>query len=79
MSRREGAVPYPDNTTAGMLERLSRVPGADLGKLSTVDGTTEDLDPVALRVDLCLIDAEHTNAAALRDARFCRGRFVIVA
>ena len=70
--RREGAVPYPDNTTAGMLERLSHVPGADLGKLSTVDGTTADLDPVALRVDLCLIDAEHTNAAALRDARFCR-------
>ena len=70
--RREGVVPYPDNTTAGMLERLSRVPGADLAKLSSVDGTTEDLDPVALRVDLCLIDAEHTNAAALRDARFCR-------
>lgn len=70
--RREGAVPYPDNTTAGMLQRLLRVPGADLGKLSTVDGTTEVLDPVALRVDLCLIDAEHTNAAALRDARFCR-------
>lgn len=71
-ARREGAVPYPDNTTAGMLERLSRVPGADLAKLSTVEGTTEDVDPLSVRVDLCLIDAEHTDAAALRDARFCR-------
>lgn len=70
--RREGAVPYPDNTTAGMLERLSRVPGADLDKLSALNSTTEELDPVTLRVDLCLIDAEHTDAAALRDARFCR-------
>ena len=63
---------YPDNTTARMLERLGHVPGADLGKLTTIDASTENLDPAELRADLCLIDAEHTNVAALRDARFCR-------
>ena len=70
--RPEGAARYPDNTTAWMVQRLSEVPGADVAKLSTVDGTTADVDPASLRVDLCLIDGEHTNAAALRDARFCR-------
>ena len=55
-----------------MLQRLSHVPGADVAKLTTIDGTTADLDPADLRVDLCLIDGEHTNAAALQDARFCR-------
>jgi Methyltransferase domain len=63
---------YPDNTTAGMVQYLSQVPGADLAKLNTIDGTTVDLDPAGLDVDLCLIDGEHTNAAALRDARSCR-------
>jgi hypothetical protein len=73
---------YPDNTTAGMLERLARVPSADLRKLTAIEASTEELDPVQLNADLCLIDAEHTNAAALRDARFCfraiRGRGWIV-
>src|SRR4051794_482975 len=62
---------YPGNTTAGMRERLARVPGADLGKLTTIEAATDDVDPAPLGVDLCLIDAEHTNAAVLRDARFC--------
>jgi Methyltransferase domain len=70
--RPEGAARYPDNTTAWMVQHLSQVPGADLAKLSTIDGTTADLDPADLRIDLCLIDGEHTNAAALQDARFCR-------
>ena len=70
--RPEGAAWYPDNTTARMVRHLSQVPGADLAKLSTIDGTTADVDPSGLRIDLCLIDGEHTNAAALRDARFCR-------
>ncbi len=63
---------YPDNTTARMLERLAGVPEADLSKLTTIDSSTESLDPTELSADLCLIDAEHTNVAALRDARFCR-------
>ncbi len=63
---------YPDNSTARMLERLASVPGADLEKLTTIEAGTEDVDPEGLTADLCLIDAEHTNAAALQDARFCR-------
>jgi hypothetical protein len=70
--RPEGAALYPDNTTARMVHLLSRLPGADLSKLTTLDGTTGDLDAAGMRVDLCLIDGEHTNAAALQDARFCR-------
>jgi predicted O-methyltransferase YrrM len=69
---RSEAVGYPNNTTAEMLERLSAVPGANFEKLTTVDASTEELEPAELSADLCFIDAEHTNAAALRDARFCR-------
>jgi Methyltransferase domain len=69
---RPGGAEYPDNTTAGMLERLAYVPGADLGKLIALEASTDDLDPAELAADLCLIDAQHTDAAALDDARFCR-------
>lgn len=67
-----GTVRYEGNTTAHMLELLEQVPGADLGKLQTVDASTDDLDPSDYTADLCFIDAEHTNSAVLRDARFCR-------
>jgi len=63
---------YPGNTTPRMLERLSRLSGADLGKLTAIDGSTDQLDPGDYRADLCLIDGQHTNAAVLGDARFCR-------
>jgi hypothetical protein len=63
---------YDDNTTASMLQHLGCVPGAHLAKLTSIDASTDALDPEALRADLCFIDAEHTNGAALRDARFCR-------
>ena len=39
----------------------------------TVEESSEDLDPEAFAPpDFCFIDGEHTNQAALRDARFCR-------
>jgi hypothetical protein len=63
---------YPDNTTPSMLEGLARVPGADLEKVVTLEASASDLDPAAFNADLCFIDAEHTNVAALDDARFCR-------
>lgn len=79
---RFGESRYPSNTPAEMLERLAAVPGADLSKLSTVEAGTDDVDAAELTADLCLIDAQHTNDAALSDARFCyravRGRGVIV-
>ena len=65
---------YPDNSTARMLETLAEVPQAVTGKLTTYDATTAQLDPADLprAPKLCLIDGEHTDAAALADARFCR-------
>ena len=75
-------VEYAENTTDRMLMLLQGVPGADLSKLKTVEASTESLDPREFeRPDFCFIDGEHTHAAALRDARFCReamqGRGVI--
>ena len=70
---KRGAWTYEDNTTARMLELLSTVPGADLGKLSTYPLGTDELRVADLpaRPDYCFIDGEHTDDAALRDARFC--------
>jgi hypothetical protein len=79
---RPGGAAYPDNTTERMCDLLAQVPGAELDKLTALDASTESLDPDGFAADLCLIDGEHTNVAALRDARFCwhamSGRGVIV-
>ncbi len=64
---------YEGNSTARMRSLLSTVPGADMSKLETIELSTEEIAPGGLRrPDLCVIDGEHTYAAALRDARFCR-------
>lgn len=64
---------YSDNTTERMLGLLGRVPEADITKIVTIEESTEDVVPRDLPVDpdLCFIDGEHTNRAALRDAHFC--------
>jgi hypothetical protein len=68
-----GEFSYSDNTTEGMLANLRAVPGIDLSKLETVERSTEELRLDDYQPpDLCFIDGEHTNVAALRDARFCR-------
>jgi hypothetical protein len=56
-----------------MLENLARLPGADLSKLATLERSTEDIQPDTLseRPQLAFVDGEHTDQAALRDARFC--------
>jgi Methyltransferase domain len=71
---RKGASRYPGNSTARMLELLGAIPGADLEKLETIEATTAELDPSAFRgaPTFCFVDGEHTDEAALRDARFCR-------
>jgi hypothetical protein len=68
-----GEYTYEENTTALMLEHLSRVPGADMAKLATFESTTAAMSPAALpqRPDCCFVDGEHTDAAVLTDARFC--------
>jgi hypothetical protein len=71
---RDDVVEYPGNSTKRMLDLLAQVPGADLSKLHTIDAGTDTLSPtdVPVRPQLCFVDGEHTRAAALRDARFCR-------
>jgi len=64
---------YPENSTERMMELLSALPGADLDKVQTFERGTDQLgvDDLPTRPSFCFIDAEHTRAAALRDARFC--------
>jgi hypothetical protein len=64
---------YPENSTAKMLQLLSRVPHASIAKIETFEANTAELqsEHVRVRPDYCFIDGEHTDAAALRDARFC--------
>jgi hypothetical protein len=64
---------YEDNSTGRMLELLSTIPDVNLGKISTFTAGTDELRPADLpaRPDYCFIDGEHTDHAALRDARFC--------
>ena len=67
------ATPYRDNSTKRMLQLLGALEGADLAKLQTVEASTEDVTPGQFAAPgFCFIDGEHTYAAALRDARFCR-------
>src|SRR5437870_2880296 len=68
-----GPSPYPENTTAGMLESLAKIPNADIDKVQCIEAGTEAIDPATIEPapHLCLIDGEHTDAATLRDARFC--------
>jgi hypothetical protein len=64
---------YGDNRAARMFGGLARIPDADLGKIRFVERSTEDIAPGTFpRADLCFIDGEHTEKAALRDGRFCR-------
>jgi len=63
---------YPANSTERMLRELGNLEGADLSKLKTIDASTDTIRPDSLptSVDVCLVDGEHTDEAALRDARF---------
>jgi hypothetical protein len=67
------SVVYEDNTTTHMRELLVKIPDVDIGKLTTIEATTEVLRPADLpvRPDYCFIDGEHTHDAVVRDARFC--------
>ncbi len=65
---------YPENSTARMMEHLSKVPGADLQKIRTIELDCMQIDPATItpKPHICFIDAEHTTVASLKDARFCR-------
>ena len=62
---------YLNNSTARMLENLSKVAVTD--KITAIDGSTRDIDRsrVDTKVDVCFIDGEHTDEAVLTDFKFC--------
>jgi len=68
-----GTCSYDDNTTERMVSALAGLPGAAMEKLVTFEASTDALSIASLPqpLDFCFIDGEHTNEAALRDARFC--------
>jgi hypothetical protein len=70
---RGGIYYYQGNNTDRMVAMLLGVPDADLTKLTIFERGTGSLSPEELPGTpfFCLIDAEHTRQAALRDARFC--------
>lgn len=63
---------YENNSTERMLAQLSEVAG-DLSKIVTIDGDTKSISrgQVSEKVDLCFIDGEHTDEAAIDDFKFC--------
>lgn len=66
-------VPYPDNSTDLMMERLRVRLGRYLGKLSCFDSDASrvPLDQIQPKPHLMLIDGEHTDRAVLSDFEFC--------
>ena len=56
-----------------MLAGLRQIPGADVSKIKTFETTAAKLNGkmIGARPQLCFIDGEHTDEAALVDARFC--------
>lgn len=65
---------YQDNSSERMLTVLRGIEGADTSKITVIEASTEAIAPrsVTSRPDLAFIDGEHTDAATLRDARFCK-------
>jgi hypothetical protein len=63
---------YDNNSTARMLDMLRKVT-SDLTKIATIDGDTRTIDKTSITnpANLCFIDGEHTDEAALADFRFC--------
>jgi hypothetical protein len=62
---------YNNNSTKRMLDNLSAL--GPLDKITTIDRGTDDIDPseIAVPVDLCFVDGEHTDRAVFADFKFC--------
>jgi hypothetical protein len=64
---------YADNSADRMLGLLQGLEGADAGKVETIESPTDDVDPGSVGLPaLIFIDGEHTDEAALADARWAR-------
>ena len=64
---------YPDNSTDRLLCNLKSLSEDQLDKVVTFDCDAKDVDPgeILTPPQLCFIDGEHTNEAALSDSEFC--------
>jgi hypothetical protein len=64
---------YLNNSTERMLDLLGSVAPDKMNKIITIDGDTGEIgaDEVKSKIQLCFIDGEHTDYAALRDFKFC--------
>jgi len=64
---------YLNNSTERMLEHLRNVDAEKIDKITTIDGDSRSLQASAVgeKIDLCFIDGEHTDEAALSDFKFC--------
>ena len=65
---------YSRVTTAMMLENLARVPGGNLAKLKTLDGTAKDCPFGTRKAHITFIDAEHTDEAVFADFVWCQAQ-----
>lgn len=62
---------YQNNSTQRMLDLLKEVGPVD--KVTTIDGDSREVDPskVSDKIQLCLIDGEHTDDSVYADFLFC--------
>lgn len=65
---------YRNNSTERMMENLRKVAEDKIEKITTIDGDTNEIKPndVLEKIQLGLIDGEHTDHAMKRDFEFCR-------
>jgi hypothetical protein len=68
-----GVCKYEGNTTARMLANLRKVAPDNLHKIVCHDCDAQDVNPALIEEppQFCLIDGEHTEAAAVSDFEFC--------
>ncbi|MBA2737255.1 MAG: class I SAM-dependent methyltransferase [Pyrinomonadaceae bacterium] len=64
---------YLNNSTERMMQLLSEVAPQEIGKITTINGDTRQINSSEIedKISLCFIDGEHTDAAVLSDFRFC--------
>lgn len=64
---------YANNSTERMLDNLRKLDPEGVKKIKTIDGDTRGLDSNVIpdKIDLCLIDGEHTDGAVMSDFLFC--------
>jgi len=64
---------YLNNSTERMMELLREVAPKKIGKITTINGDTRQINSskVEDKISLCFIDGEHTDEAVFSDFRFC--------